>query len=208
MSRKKELKNILKAEMIMAARELIKQADTVDFDTVYGEFQKLYEKLAAFRFLDQSGEWEFIDPVKNERPSIDSVKPEPQTVNSVQSKPEKTVDTSEKTIGERDLQKVDKDLKNKAEFFKKAAETTFRKRSNDVRSGVPLRIGLADKIALLRNLFDNNSEVFEQFVSDINAAQTYDEALSHVNRMKSLFDWDGKDEYEFRLLQLIQARFA
>jgi len=26
--------------------------------------------------------------------------------------------------------------------------------------------------------------------------------------MKNIFDWDGKDEYEFRLLQLIQARFA
>jgi len=208
MSQKKEIRNILKAEMIMAARQLIKGADSMDFDDIYNEFKKLYEKIAAYRFLDSTDEWNFAQTLPREKQSdtpVNNEKPVFKPVGQVNTH----LDAAEKTEGSSvSEQQMKSEIKDKAEFFKKVSETTFHKRTSFKRTNVPIQLGVADKIALIQNLFDNNTKMFEQFILDVNNAKTYDEALTYVKMMKNIFDWDGKDEYEFRLLQLIQARFA
>ena len=85
-----------------------------------------------------------------------------------------------------------------------------KKRSiNDAVQSQNLQIGLNDRIAFVKHLFDESQEDFNRVVSQLNSFNSEQEAKDFVeNFVKPDYNWEGKEDYEERLLGLIERKFA
>lgn len=71
-----------------------------------------------------------------------------------------------------------------------------------------LQIGLNDRIAFVKHLFDGSQKDFNRVVSQLNSFKTEKEAKSFINKLvKPDYDWSNNEEYEQRLLGLIERHF-
>jgi len=92
-----------------------------------------------------------------------------------------------------------------ADLFEKAPE---KKSLNDALQK-NLQIGLNDRIAFVKNLFDGSQGDFNRVVSQINSFKTEKEAKKFINKMvKPDYDWSSQEEYETRFISLIERKFA
>lgn len=83
-----------------------------------------------------------------------------------------------------------------------------KKSLNDkLRSG-GLNIGLNDKLAFIKHLFEGNANDYERVISQLNTSSNFEEAQNLItNVIKPDYDWTGKEDYELRLMELIESRF-
>jgi len=72
-----------------------------------------------------------------------------------------------------------------------------------------IQIGLNDRIAFVKHLFDGDQNDFNRVVSQLNTFKTEKEAKKFINKMiKPDYNWTEKEEYETRLFEIIERRFA
>lgn len=97
-----------------------------------------------------------------------------------------------------------------SEIFENAVRiATPRKSLNDVFIGNNLQIGLNDRIAFVKHLFDGSQEDFNRVLSQLNSYKTEKEAIQFVSNMVKLdYDWKGKELYEERFITLITRKFT
>lgn len=70
-------------------------------------------------------------------------------------------------------------------------------------------IGLNDKIAFIKHLFDDKAEDLDRVISLLNTASSFDEA-DHMIKVKVKPDynfWIGKEEYAERFMEIVEAKF-
>ena len=66
-----------------------------------------------------------------------------------------------------------------------------------------------DRIAFVKNLFDGNQEDFNRVISQLNTIKNEKSAKQFITKMiKPDYDWSDKEEYETRLLEIIERRFS
>ena len=71
-----------------------------------------------------------------------------------------------------------------------------------------IQIGLNDRIAFVKNLFNDDQEDFNRVISQLNTLNTEKAAKNFITKMvKPDYDWSDKEEYETRLLEIIERRF-
>jgi hypothetical protein len=72
-----------------------------------------------------------------------------------------------------------------------------------------LNIGLNDRIAFIKHLFESNTDDYTRVLSQINSMTTFQEASSFViNNIKPDYNnWHDKEEYADRFLSIIEKRF-
>jgi hypothetical protein len=71
-----------------------------------------------------------------------------------------------------------------------------------------IQIGLNDRIAFVKNLFDGSQEEFNRVVSQLNTIKTEKEAKKFINKMvKPDYNWANQEEYEERFFALIERKF-
>lgn len=87
--------------------------------------------------------------------------------------------------------------------------TPEKKRSiNDTLFKSNLQIGLNDRIAFVKHLFEGSQEDFNRVLSQLNSFKTEKEAKEFLfNLVKPDYNWSDKEEYEQRLINLIERRF-
>jgi len=87
--------------------------------------------------------------------------------------------------------------------------TSLKKSLNDRLKHGSLNIGLNDKIAFIKHLFDGKNEDYERVLSQINTTHSYIEASRLIkNIVKPDYNnWKGKEIYEERLMEIIQSKF-
>ena len=79
---------------------------------------------------------------------------------------------------------------------------------NDALFKNNIQVGLNDRIAFVKYLFDGSQEDFNRVVSQLNSFKTEKEAKRFLNKLvKPDYDWNGKEEYEQRLTDLIERKF-
>jgi hypothetical protein len=80
---------------------------------------------------------------------------------------------------------------------------------NDKLKGSGFAIGLNDKLAFVKHLFDGKIEDYERVLSQINTSSTYDEAYTLIqNIIKPDYNnWEGKTEIEERFMEIIESKF-
>ena len=91
-----------------------------------------------------------------------------------------------------------------ANLFEKAEP---KKTLNDQLQST-IQIGLNDRIAFVKHLFDGNQNDFNRVVSQLNTFKTEKEAKKFITKIiKPDYNWSEKEEYETRLLEIIERRF-
>ena len=79
---------------------------------------------------------------------------------------------------------------------------------NDKLKHGGLNIGLNDKLAFIKHLFNGSSEDYERVISQINTSTSFKDAKQFINSIvKPDYDWSGKEDYEERLMELIESKF-
>jgi len=72
-----------------------------------------------------------------------------------------------------------------------------------------IQIGLNDRIAFVKNLFDGSQEEFNRVVSQLNTIKTEKEAKKFINKMvKPDYNWSEQEEYEARFMAIVERKFA
>ena len=91
----------------------------------------------------------------------------------------------------------------------KREEENKPKSLNDKLKQGSLQIGLNDKIAFIKHLFDGKSEDYDRVISQINTTSNLEDAERLIqNIIKPDYnDWKGKEEYEERFMEIVQSKF-
>lgn len=87
-------------------------------------------------------------------------------------------------------------------------ETVPKKSLNEKLHG-DIQIGLNDRIAFVKNLFDGSQEDFNRVVSQLNTFKSMKEAKKFINKMvKPDYDWSNKEEFVDRFFAIVERKFA
>lgn len=116
-----------------------------------------------------------------------------------------------KDIGDRKSLTLEEELQDTialdvaADLFEKVDS----KKSLNDKLQSNIQIGLNDRIAFVKHLFDGDQGDYNRVVSQLNTFKTEKEARKFINKMvKPDYDWSEKEEYETRLFEIIERRFA
>lgn len=72
-----------------------------------------------------------------------------------------------------------------------------------------IQIGLNDRIAFVKHLFNGDQGDYNRVVSQLNTFKTEKEAKKFINKtVKPDYNWDEKEEYETRFFEIIERRFT
>lgn len=84
-----------------------------------------------------------------------------------------------------------------------------KKSLNDKLKIGGLHIGLNDKIAFIKHLFDGKSEDYDRVLSQLNTFASYTNAKNFILDMvkPDYNNWAGKEEFEERFMEIIEAKF-
>ena len=89
------------------------------------------------------------------------------------------------------------------EAAKKEKKTLNDKLSNDT-----IKVGLNDRIAFVNHLFNYSQADFNRVLSQLNTFKTEQEAKNFIQtKVKTEYNWEGKETYEERLMLLIERKF-
>ena len=85
-----------------------------------------------------------------------------------------------------------------------------KKSLNDKLKTGGLAIGLNDKLAFIKHLFDGKSEDYDRVLSQINTSSDFEEAKNLIkNSVKPDYNnWKGKEEYEERFIEIVESKYA
>ncbi|WP_067030690.1 hypothetical protein [Allomuricauda sp. CP2A] len=225
----------LREELIKLSTEIITAREDQDLAELYDKSRKIYEKLAVLKFIDEKLSDVEVDVSKNVIASRfekvanavlsgnisvpesnpheeDIMTPGMETIKDMVSEmPTETAleQVFAEFVAKPDLMKNDKEHVGVAETVEHPEQKSKSKSLNDTFVK-DLQIGLNDKLAFVKHLFNGNMEDYTRVLSQLNTIETEERSIAFItNMVKPEYDnWEGKEEYEARLLALIGRRFA
>ncbi|WP_460220305.1 hypothetical protein [Psychroserpens sp. MEBiC05023] len=89
------------------------------------------------------------------------------------------------------------------------SNSTHRKSLNDKLKNGGINIGLNDKLAFIKHLFDGKNEDYERVVSQLKTINSFEEATHLIHNIvkPDYNNWEGKEEVEARFLSAIERKF-
>ncbi len=90
-----------------------------------------------------------------------------------------------------------------------SSRESVKKSLNDKLKSGGIQIGLNDKIAFIKHLFEGSREDYERVLSQINTSDSFVEAKNLIqNIVKPDYNnWKGKEEFEERFIMIIESKF-
>ena len=88
-----------------------------------------------------------------------------------------------------------------------ASKTEKPKSLNDrLKKGI--QIGLNDRLAFIKHLFEGNPNDYNRVISQLNTIDNKEEADAFIQTMiKPDYNWNGKEEYENRFVNIVLGKF-
>jgi hypothetical protein len=89
------------------------------------------------------------------------------------------------------------------------SNTNTKKSLNDKLKSGGITIGLNDKLAFIKHLFDGKTEDYERVLSQLNTSSNFNEAKSLIqNIIKPDYNnWEDKEEFEVRFMEIVESKF-
>lgn len=87
---------------------------------------------------------------------------------------------------------------------------SINKENLNDRMSKGITIGLNDRIAFMKHLFNNSSEDYNRVLSQLITFDTLGEAQNFIDTMvkPDYNNWEGKDEYEQRFMEIVEKKFS
>ena len=179
-------------EMLLVHEEDLKQPQSVLFEDVFG------------------GNFEEPDFVKVNDVPIEVEQVAELTFEAVEeSKPEEV--SEDLFVAKEPKEEVVAEIKEEI-VIEKVPEVVFEEpktMSLNDRLTKGINIGLNDRIAFEKKLFGGSSDDFNRVLSQLNTFDSYDEAQGFINDFvkPDYNNWDGKEEFENRFLEIVEKKF-
>ena len=217
------MKKQLESELLSIAHKILKLTGREDLDKMQTEIALLYQKITILNFIEGHHEGHLPDSIESDlsffksleenelkaeqyldeteeitRPDIEIIDNEaPQT-------PEETeVKTTEHDLG--DLSPSYAQLP----IFDAIEETPQQTSLNDQLKSQGFQIGLNDRLAFVKSLFENSNEDYERVLSQLSTLDSYEEAENLLDSIikPDYNNWKGQEEIEARFLEIIENKF-
>tara|TARA_B100001989_G_scaffold240104_1_gene204870 strand:- start:135 stop:722 length:588 start_codon:yes stop_codon:yes gene_type:complete len=173
---------------------------TADMDKIVSDVQELYKKMILFQFKKENEN--LIG--KSEQKEGNT---EPEKINQSLKEPPSEID-GKWVVNEDDLFSSGASPEFVAKEENKVENSYESKNLNEsLIKGI--NIGLNDKIAFTKSLFDGSEEDYSRVVSQLQTCTSLDEAFNFLeNIVKPDYNnWEGKEEIEKRFLKCIESNF-
>jgi len=171
------------------------------------ESLKITEVSNASKIIVDKKEEESPKKIEEEKTTIASFEDLEQTLFDENSFEKNDV----RDVGERKTATLEEELEDAisldvaADLFEKMVP---KKSLNDALQK-NIQIGLNDRIAFVKHLFEGDQSDFNRVISQLNTFKTEKEAKKFINKMvKPDYNWSDKEEYEERFLAIIERKFA
>ena len=203
--------NPIKKEIDRLAHEILAQDETVSPAKLLEKVQEIYKKLVLLEhYQDQK-----ITP--EEETQKQEVIPVMETINELVTE----LPLEEESAAIEDLfASVSNPVFIKKEEEKtplhdipvekpqRVTEETLPKNLNDVL-GKGIQIGLNDRLAFIKNLFDDSTEDYQRVISQVQTMSSWEEAQSFIEQMvkPEYNQWEGKDAFEIRFYKCLESNF-
>ncbi len=229
------MKRKLKEELRKLSTDIITARDMNDISELYEASRTLYEKLAVLKFIEEKLHDVEIDVSKNVV-ATKFEKMASMVLSANASVPETNphqediitpgMDTIKHMVSEMSDNATEEDvlaeflakpnyMKNDKELFmpKKeplTAKEAKQKSLNDKLGKKEIKVDLNNKLAFIKHLFNGSSEDYNRVLSQLGTIESLERSISFVNNMvKPDYDnWEGKEEYEVRFMELIERKFS
>ena len=85
-----------------------------------------------------------------------------------------------------------------------------KKSLNDILKSGGLNIGLNDKIAFIKHLFNGESEDYDRVLSQLNTSASLNDAKHFIEHIvkPDYNNWVDKEEFEARFIEIIESKFS
>ncbi|WP_203257537.1 hypothetical protein [Hyunsoonleella ulvae] len=161
--------------------------------------------------LDDVVDDDISEPVMNKIKDMVEFMPEKIQQKEVDEIVESVVPKKENIKGE--LEDLTADFRDLPVFepISKTQKTNGHKKvslNDRVKSG-GLSIGLNDKIAFIKHLFDGNTADYDRVISQLNTIESLEDANRFIETIvkPDYNNWQDKEDFEARLIQIIEAKF-
>ncbi len=214
--------------------EIITSQESGDIPELYEAAKNLYEKLAVLKFIEEKLSDVEIDISKNAIASKFE-KMASAVMEGNRSVPESNpheedivtpgIDTIKDMVSEmpKDLhieqlfaefvakaEVIKNDVKEVTPDIKDSSKQERSQSLNDKLTNKEIVIGLNDRLAFVKHLFNDSTEEFNRVLSQLNTIESEDRSVAFIeNMVKPEYNhWKGKDEYASRFMVLINRRFS
>ena len=81
---------------------------------------------------------------------------------------------------------------------------------NDTLTTKDISVGLNDRLAFVKHLFNDSTEDFNRILSQLNTMDSHENSVAFIRKMvkPEYQNWQGKEDYETRFLEMIERRFS
>ncbi|WP_298237304.1 hypothetical protein [uncultured Algibacter sp.] len=89
-------------------------------------------------------------------------------------------------------------------------QSNEKKSLNDKLKSGGLNIGLNDKIAFIKHLFNGKNEDYERVISQLNTSESFKDAKRFIEDIvkPDYNNWIDKEEFEERFIAIVESRFS
>jgi len=228
------MKRKLKEELVKLSTDIITAHDMSDISGLYEAAKNLYEKLAVLKFIEEKLQDIEIDVSKNviaakfEKMAsavMDGNKAIPESNPHEEDIITPGIDTIKHMVSEMpkdvNIEQLFAEfvaktevIKNEADFLspqqEMGAEENKTKSLNDTLSTKELAVGLNDRLAFVKHLFNDSTEDFNRVMSQLNTIESEERSRAFIENMvkPEYNNWKGKEEYATRFMALVARRFS
>ncbi|MGB5555154.1 MAG: hypothetical protein WBM83_10890 [Flavobacteriaceae bacterium] len=228
------MKKKLKEELVKLSTDIITSRDDANIATLYKSAKDLYEKLAVLKYIEEKLHDIEIDVSKNviaakfekmanavlsANSSVPESNPHEEDImipgiDTIKDMlPEMSNDMPVDSVLEEFLGKPNY-MKNDQELFMPSSEKDVKKEAqskslNDKLSAKEIKVDLNNRLAFVKHLFNGSAEEYNRVLSQLNTINTEERSISFIKNMvkPDYNNWEGKEEYEIRFMELIERRF-
>ena len=231
------MKRKLKEELIKMSTDIItsKSLEEMEIPQLYEAARSLYEKLAVLKFIDEklndieidvsknvlaSRFEKMANAVMNENKLVPENNPHEEdiitqgidTIKGMVSEMPNSEDNDRlfaEFVAKPQTAKADNN-KTSAHISQEIKEVSTPKSLNEKLSNKEITVGLNDRLAFVKHLFNDSTEDFNRVISQLNTINSHERSIAFIeNMVKPDYNkWSGKEEYETRFLALIERRFS
>jgi len=223
------MKRKLKEELIRMSTDIITSSGTEEIPELYEAARNLYEKLAVLKFIEEklndieidvsknvlaSRFEKMANAVMNENRLVPENNPHEEdiitqgidTIKGMVSEMPSSEDNDRlfaEFVAKPERPKVDS-KKASAQISQEIKEVAKPKSLNDKLTNKELTVGLNDRLAFVKHLFNDSTEDFNRVISQLNTIDSQERSIAFIENMvkPDYNQWEGKEEYETRCLRL------
>ena len=196
--------NPIKKEIERLAQEILIQKDTVDVKTLLEQVQALYKQLIIWEhFESQKGKHEGL--VQEVAPVMDTIN---ELVTELPLEEESAaIEDLFASVANPVFVKKEIEVQQESNYEEKESHEAPRN-LNDVL-GKGIQIGLNDRLAFIKNLFDESAEDYQRVISQVQTFGSWEEAQTFIEHMikPDYNHWEGKEAFELRFLKCLESNF-